>query len=107
MSYNFGVSFNCLVIHPDKKGEEGNDEVGGIDHDFDISYVSDDSDKLIAHILSTYPNSIVDYYHEFVGREVQEEVGGEVIGVFFEQDMNEDDFLLAVIFKDPVTPEVI
>ena len=95
MNFEFGVSFNCYV---------GRDVVGGADIACDISTVSNDREKLIAHTLND--NGLEFIYttdHEYVGGSTN--VGGDVVGVFLDKDDTE--FIVAVLLTNPMVPDVV
>lgn len=95
MSFKFGVSFNCYI---------GNGiEVGGCDIACDISYVSNDREKLIAHVIADNGGDQFKFTtdHEYVGESTN--VGGSVLGVFIE----DDEYIVAVLLSQPMTAEVV
>lgn len=100
----YGVSFNCFVRPSSEQYYEG---IGGAeDEGTNISYVSNDKDKLIDYVNKSdesYP-LIYTTEHMFVGGDVEE--GGKVHGVFHQHD-GEEEYVVAILFENPNVPMVI
>ena len=94
MNFEFGVSFNCVVIY---------DEFVDRAEELSVtSYVSNDREKLIAHVVDG-DGLVFTTDHDYVGGST--DVGGKVIGVFVEKD--EPEWAVAVLFAQPMVPDVI
>ena len=94
MSFKLGVSFNCVVNY--------DEPVGGAEELSDTTYVSNDREKLIAHVVDG-DGLVFTTNHDYVGGST--DVGGSVIGVFVEKD--EPDWVVAVLFANPMVPDVV
>lgn len=102
-SFAYGVSFNCMV---------GDLEIGGgAEGDTSLDYVSNDLEKLKAAVVVPHPVVIhgptykVITDHQLVIDEVEVSIGGEVVAVVVDEE--DEDYIVAVIFKDPHGPTVI
>jgi hypothetical protein len=103
ISYNYGVSFNCVV------GRTLFDLGGGGEGCTSLDYVGNDVQKLFDHIKHDDVNN-VDYQmsteHEFVGHDC--EVGDNIVAVVGTHiGDKEKEYIVAVIFENPTMPTVV
>lgn len=97
MQYKYGVSFNCTGRNVSiGGGEEG---------DSSLDYVGDDLEKIEKYLEEENPEFVCSRKGEEIGEFV--DVGqGPIVSILRDKDP-EEEYIVAVIFEDPVFPTVI